>query len=251
MSKEIISQQIDTINIPELDAVRERMNHPAMKEYAGWVQATYLDVINKLSTLPQEDVALISTARAACAEQGLSLSSASDWGADKLITTIGPSTQSALTAYAQEAITPGSQLNNIGFSELSKRMTKGHELAVSGKSLQDGDPEADVVIWGHTKGLQPKALTHFVFCHFMERAVSAALKQNPDPAVQAVGQKKDYFLNAMNDVIRLEVARGNSDYDEVLRIWSTSREKGGLQWSSTEKQRVFDQTVNSNKQHAE
>ncbi|MFH0773021.1 MAG: hypothetical protein V1922_01805 [bacterium] len=74
-------------------------------------------------------------------------------------------------------------------------------------------------------------ITHFVLCHFMERALFRKIKPaNPD-----ILWKKDDFLGALGDIIMIvdEEKRelGDQHYNTPeFRIWASAKEDGGLGW---------------------
>lgn len=117
--------------------------------------------------------------------------------------------------------------------ELIKRLEGGHQMKVAGKNPSDHDPGSLKVIWGHTVITGEEALLHFTIMHYLERFVSIALDDQNVP----VAKQKDFFINAMTDVVILNGLK-NPD-DVIYKLWVAPKEQGGLGWITEDRLRSY------------
>lgn len=238
-------------HLPELHEVLDaiypedaRAENPLL--HVGHIYVGYLRIIKDLSSLEPEEIELIRRANTLSKERGISANSVSHGGADYFLEVLGPKRQMKLFG----AVLASADVNSDTFKEaiidLSSRMTKGHELSLSNALTQDGDPAADKAIWGHTKGLQPEAMVHFVMAHFLERTFTAHFSQDPDSRVKQLVSQKDTLLAAMGDVIKLRRAQGRAN-SRITSIWEAGREQGGLGWNKVVRQEIYSEVVAKSK----
>ena len=250
-SRNLVIQVQKTVGrLPELQPTIKTILDPISEvlpriDSLRYIQSTYLNylrLIRTLTKLSPEDKILISKANAECAEREIGSNSAAHGGADHFLDTIGPENKQSLLTFAMKAADPNSLTFTNALQDLDDRMTLGHELSVTGEKLTDGNPKADTVIWGHTKGLQPKAMIHFVICHFLERAMTQIFAHQDSSTVKDMAAHKDFFLNSLGDVIRLQAAKGKIS-PEIYELWRLPRNQGGLQWNSDEKQKIYNEVL--------
>lgn len=212
--------------------------------YIGQTFVDYLRIIKDLATLDNPDLKIIERAEKISQEKGTSSDSAANNPAKHFLETLGPDRRQKLLSL----VLASSDINSIAFktalSDLSERMLEGHELAGKGVPLKDGaSPEADFAIWGHTKGLKPKAMIHLVICHFLARTFTAQFAGDSDKEIQDLIRQKDALINAMGKVIYLRAAQ-NKIAPEIATIWKNERGQGGLRWSNSDKQEIYNRVVN-------
>ncbi len=201
-----------------------------------------LRIIKDLATLSEKDLELLALSDQECAKNNIKPPSAAKGGAIHLREILGKDNLKVLLSGVSEMANVDSPIFKEALEDLDRRMTKGHELAVSGKPTVDGDPEADIAIWGHTKGLKPEAMAHFVTAHLLARTFSARFKNDQDPQVQEIAKDKDIVLASMIDVVMLRNAQGKAP-KKIVEIWGKTREEGGLGWNKPERQAIFNEIV--------
>ena len=137
----------------------------------------------------------------------------------------------------------GNPIFKNAVNDLSNRMMFASKLAAEGVVLTDGDPRADKVIWGHTKGLKPEATIHFVICHLIDRLTSQIFQKSKNERLNKIVLNKHYLFDPFGDVIFLLTTK-NMINPEISLRWELSRDKGGLGWNTPEEQQVFDEEYN-------
>ena len=211
-------------DIPEIRPAIELANSDP--GYVADIYAEYVDIIRQLSNLDYAEQDLIQRSWAKLIANGGEIGSASQISAIELLARLSDSQILRPGYEAAKAITPESEQRNAAVSDLATMLEAGHWRAIEGKQLTDGDPEADVVIWGHTEISDPDALVHFVICHFLERYFARLIvSTSSDPKLP----QKDFFINAMADVILLDHF-GLNHYIEIFEMWATPKDQGGLGW---------------------
>jgi hypothetical protein len=233
MDKEVAGRHIRTFeqgleNVPEVEeairAAGEEVSETAR------VFDDYLDLARRLAKLSPEQTRLVAEANEELNRRGGRSGSAVKEGADIFLEELGETGRQRLLEVISQAADPDSPNYQETVAELAAMMEGGHQLKVSGKRPVDGDPLSDKVIWGHTQISDPVALRHFVICHYLERYVSVSLRKL---GVRAA-KRKDFFLNAMTDVIILE-EMSNSGEPSIFTMWSTPKDQGGLGWIPQER----------------
>jgi hypothetical protein len=167
-------------DLPELNSTQDRfhLNHqvvPTEVAYNfGIIFVEYLKIVRDLSCLSETELVYIHQANELSSQRGIGSNSASHGGADYFAKVLGPEKLKQVFNVVQQAGFPNSTDFNNGLSDLTNRMTLGHTLSLQGETLTDGaSAQADFAIHGHTKGIQPEAMVHFVMCHFLERVFTA------------------------------------------------------------------------------
>ncbi|HKY74041.1 MAG TPA: hypothetical protein VJ246_01870 [Patescibacteria group bacterium] len=239
-------------HLPELQKTVEIVQGKAVEgdaftenpsRYIRHTYIQYLRIIKDLATLKPEEVELIRTANTRSAERGISTNSASHGGADYFLDILGTEKQQKVLGAVLESANAQSNIFQTALEDLSARMTRGHELAEVGAQISDGaSADADFAIWGHTKGLTPEAMVHFVLCHFLERTFTAQFIHDQDEDIRELVSRKDTLLAAMGDVIRLRNAQGVAD-PYIVTMWEKDRDQGGLKWNRQSRQELYNEVV--------
>lgn len=237
--------------LPELRETVDALNNPGLESalgekpilYIGKTYLHYLRLIKDLAQLSPPEVNLIARANNICVENGISTNSAATGGADSLLAIIGPDNQKSLLKFALNSAQPHSPVFQAALKDLSVRMTGAQHM--SQDELADGkSKKADYLIWGYRKGLRPKAMIHSTMSHFLNRTLAAVFTGSDDQSIREFTAHKDFFVNALGDMIRLLAAKGTVD-QEIFDIWRLPRDQGGLGWNKDSKQEVFNQVVKS------
>lgn len=232
---------VETIGIlPEIKSIfSEEGELPNF--YIGKTYLHYLRLIRDLAQLSPGDKDLVAEANALSKTRGLSSNSVAKGGAANFIDIIGKENQEELLNFVSFAARPDSPVFQAALNDLNDRMTKAQGIPI--EELSDGKSElTDYVIWGYRKGLKPKAMIHFTMCHFLERIVTQTLLKSNNPKIWELASHKDFFLNALGDIIRLKAAKNEVD-PEIYNMWRLPRSEGGLQWNREEKQQVFNEVA--------
>jgi len=240
---------IELRHLPELQetiaAIEKETNIFGLNPYDYIAQqyGRYIEVIKDLSTLSSSDINCIHRANQQCASLHMFKGSAAAGGLDYFLSVLGRDAQKQLYTDIKTGINPDSPIFVESLKDLSDRMTKGHWLAELGSELRDGvSKEADYAIWGHTKGLSPRATIHFVLCHFLERVFTAQFSRYPDPKVRDMVKQKDTLLAAMMDLLLFRNAQQKVDR-VIIDLWTKSRKDGGLQWISKDRLNIYNQLL--------
>lgn len=223
-----LAETIDLINNQE-EFVQELGEKPLL--YIGKKYLEYLRVIKDLSNLSDSDSEILSKFHERLDSTEHSGNASVNINAVQFLNIVGDEGRNRLLEFVLESADPNSEVFQAALIDLADRMTKAHDMSVKGERLSDGaSADADYVIYGFTKGLSKRATIDFVLCHFIERAVTQSLSSFEDESVREMVSHKDYFLDAMTDVLLLKNTQDGS-YAEVTDIWSRSREEGGLEWT--------------------
>lgn len=210
--------------VPEVQSAITLANeHP---DKAQKIYQEYLEIILQIPLLTTGQLTTIRNARNSLNKGNEAISASHSDSKGLLEATLG---KIDIPQAALRSLDQTSQYFVLAVDELAKRLEGGHAMKVSGKQPVDGDPESDRVIWGHTKMDNANALLHFVICHYLERYVSEELKGQSI----AIGFEKDYFLNAMTDVLILDYL-GSNKYADLMALWMLPKDQGGLGWISIE-----------------
>ena len=225
---------------------------PEVRKARHWIEANpgklnniverYLDLVGRMQGYSISDLKLIDEANQLMQEKVDRPKSESNLSAVQLLKALSADQKQTLQQTIAQAFDQNSPYFETALKQLAAMMYAGHEMFASGGTPKDGDPESDRLIWGHTQAredVDPRVLTHFIIGHYLARYVSHAY-----PEVSEV-QTKDGFLAAMIDVILLQEAKqpGSS---QVMDIWMTSREKGGLGWMIPEYLEIYKELVKNN-----
>lgn len=212
---------------------------PQVKESCDWMQTNleklteviraYVDLSTKLDCYGSLELKWIQRAHEQMQQQELQESSASKLRADTfLLSSVAKDSLSATSfrTTALQAFNPKHTHYDDALSQLANMMYQGHLLYADGKIPKDGDSASDNVIWGHTQAkedVDPRVLAHFIICHYLARFFSFV------HSTTELADNKDAFLAVLTDAILLEGSR-DAEADNVLSIWLSPREEGGLGW---------------------
>ena len=211
-------------NVPELGpAIGLAIADP---EHAADVYNTYVGVITKLSRLKGDELGRIKDAWEKLSAASGQVGSASHSNARDILFKMSKPDRINMAREATDAIYPSSKYHQATLDQFVSRLEGGHIMKVRGIKPTDGDPEADAVIWGHTQITDPEALLHFSVCHYLERYFAHVL---PDQGVDFAATEKDFFINAMIDIVILDHF-SNRKFDEIFKLWLTPKADGGLGW---------------------
>ena len=204
-------------------------------EMAAVVFLPYLRLIDNMSKLTKEDLDIIEKANSLLSHGG----SASKHSVVDFLKEISEEQKANLRAIAIESVNPNSKHYKQAIWQLVDRMRRGNKMKMEGRKPQDGDPESDSLIWGHTQLEKSFILLQFAICHYFERYMSEYFKEQG--LVMAFG--KDWFLNALTDVIALRVARGDKMTEFITASWTIPRINQGLGWLSEDRINAYKQIL--------
>lgn len=214
-----------TSEAPELEVAMERaLGNP---EHATAVYNQYITIIDHLAHMSAEERAQVQQSLERLADsRGENHGSASHHNALDLLSKLDIVGKAELTHASSSSVDVSSSRFIAAVTDFATRTRGGHEMKLRGEMPVDGDPESDKVIWGHTQITDPEALLHFSIAHYLERYYSQVL---PGLGVDFASTHKDYFLNAITDVL-LTDHFGENKFSTVFEVWRQPREKGGLGW---------------------
>lgn len=195
------------------------------QRYVAKTFIQYIRVAERLANLSEEEIEIISGANSILASRGASRGSASHINGETFLQNLGEDRRSGLRALLLGSTNILSDNFTGAIDDLTRMMEGGSRMKQRGETPRDGDPNSDNVIWGHTRLTDNHALIHFTMAHYLERFLSQPLQE----AGVEMAFHKDYFLNAITDVLALEVASGEEPSDIAL-MWMAPRDQGGLGW---------------------
>ncbi|MEI6716646.1 MAG: hypothetical protein WCK87_02870 [Candidatus Saccharibacteria bacterium] len=231
------AMQISKLSVSQLfDQMKSRLSavpelETALQQAVGNINAAfdnyseYVQVIERMTRLTETERKIIQNAKRVLETQKGSVGSASKVSASDILNELGDR-KVLLTEIVLQSTDVDSQYYGAAMNELVVRMERGHQLKLSGKKFVDGDPESSKVIWGHTLIAGETAMLNFVICHYLERYFAVALT---DKGLK-LAQEKDFFLNAMIDVIIIDHLSAHSQFGDIFDLWSRSKDQGGLGW---------------------
>jgi len=209
-------------------------------EYVKVLFFDYLNIIRNLTNLSNDDLQLVKIINKKRKEIGLDTNPLGHHGVDVFYEKVRKNDRNYYWRSLIMSLDIGSPIFRSAVVDLSERMVLASRLASEGVVLKDGDPRADKVIWGHTKGLKPEATVHFVICHLIDRLTSQIFQRSRNKKLIKMILNKHFLFDPFGDMIFLLTTRGMIN-PEISRKWELTREKGGLGWNTPEEQLVFDQ----------
>lgn len=225
--------QAKTANIPELEpALEYATKNP---EHVFDIYRQYVSIVRDLAHLSDGQIAQVHEAWSELNKTHVDIGSASEINSADVLASLDDSGKEKLADAASQVVNPDSEYFEEAVAELVQRMEGGHLLKVEGKTPVDGDPEADKVIWGHTQITNPEALVHFTISHYLERYLSRVLSAQGVPFASS---EKDFFLNAMTDVILLDHFAKDA-YSDIFDMRTRTKENGGLGWLKEDRISAF------------
>lgn len=237
-------------NIPELDeTIGIIKSNKGIKtdiaksplEYINIIFFDYLLIVRALVTLSDEDVGLVSEINRMRKTIGLDSNPLGHHGIDVFYKNVNKIERNNYWSNLVKSLQANNQTFINAVFDLSDRMTLASSLTKAGVVLKDGDPRADKVIWGHTKGLIPEATIHFVVCHLIDRLTFQIFNKSKDEKLRNMVKGKHYLFDPLGDMIFLMTTR-NMINPEIAKRWMLKRVDGGLSWNTQEEQDVFDKT---------
>ena len=200
----------------------------------------YLSIIRTLTNLSNNDLKLVKRINNKRKEIGLDTNPLGHHGIDVFYKKLSEKDRDYYWQNLISSLDVENPIFKSAVTDLTNRMMLASRLAKEGVVLKDGDPRADKVIWGHTKGLKPEATIHFVICHLIDRLTSQIFQRSKNETLKKIVLNKHYLFDPFGDMVFLLTAKKMIN-TEISRRWELTREKGGLGWNTPEEQRVFDQ----------
>lgn len=237
-----LTKIIPRLDEPDTLGLPENATHYIVRTHLG-----YVNLIKHFALLDEKSLAIITEAGNRSAQAKLISNSATHYEADDVHRTLGAENREKLVNFALKSTEPTSPIFTAALNDLTTRMLLASTLASTGGKLEDGDPRSDQVIWGHTKNLYPKAITHFASCHLLERTVTQALHHDASPKVEEMISHKDWLLSAMTGTLYLQNAQGWGN-KEITQMWMNSRENGGVGWANQARQDIYNQVQQEHSQ---
>ncbi len=206
------------VSVPELQPVADMIiSDPS---HANEMYRTYLGLAGLIDSL---DETYYNSIERSQSQMHGEVGSASTVGANDLSFALGEKALE-LSSIVSASYDSSSLYYQPAVDDLVDRMEGGHLMKVTGMTPSDHDPDSLKVIWGHTVITGKEALLHFVMMHYLERFVSKALL---DAGVQ-VAQQKDFFINAMTDIVILNGLKNPGD--PIFNLWVTPKDQDGMGW---------------------
>jgi hypothetical protein len=238
-----------TNSITELKSVADLLDskegRPARAEA---VYSSYLDLVNRMTSLTAEELGIIYQANVTLATESNS-GDTPRVSAHTLIEAWGKPHANLWSQIADcstnvAASDPGDELTDSpAMTNLKKKFKHGDELKRQGKKFVDGDPESDAVIWEHIDLYGQMELFHFISAEYLQEYVADYIDDmQVDSKLIDLSKSKDFLIHALSDVLIIDHISGNNQFSEIYSIWSRPRSEGGIGWIA-EKQLVAYQTA--------
>ncbi len=224
---ELISQFKQRIQFPELRSTHEQFTE------AQWIEITkavlrYKDLLQELTQLSPQDVRVIGIVNGEL-NRGKESSKIKP-NAESFLRSIGDKQRVKVVTKLIEILNPTNPVFYQALAELHRMMQNAQQLKAEGRTPEDGDPLSDESIWGYTQITNEIAQLYFLIAHFIERVLTQWFRAQLGIEL---AQHKDYLINAIDDLIALKVARGETGigFQVVVNLWRTPK-PNGLGWLS-------------------
>ncbi|MCC7304046.1 hypothetical protein IT418_01365 [bacterium] len=198
----------------------------------------YLRVLQCIGSLSSDDIKKITDVekkiaadneeRARANNQQAIKGSAAKFDEVSVLEKLGENGRRELFDLAIAGVNPNSEIFKKAMEECVSRLVKGSQLANAGESPTDVNPNFLAAYFGHTLGLAPRAMVHFVISHYLTRTFQAKYKGDPD--LGKIAFDKDAIHDVIGVGIRILNARGDDSVREITEMWGKLRQDGGLQW---------------------
>lgn len=222
-----------TSETPELQVAMDRaLNNP---EHATIVYGQYIAIIDRLAHLSSAERNQIQESWDRLMSSRGEANSASSHNALDVLSRLDVLGKAMLAQASISSVDLSAQPFGAAVDDFATRTKGGHEMKLRGEAPTDGDPASDKVIWGHTQITDPEALLHFSIAHYLERYYSQVL---PELGVEFAASQKDYFLNAMTDVLMLDHF-GDNKFAAIFEEWVKPRAEGGLGWIKEDRIKAY------------
>jgi hypothetical protein len=234
--------------IPELSEVVEAIQSDRKLQsdftdstvgYTKVVLYDYLFIIRSLVTLNDDDLVLVGRVNKKRKKIGLDTNPLGHYGIDVFYKNVNKGFRNFFWEILIKSLNFENSLFIKAVEDLSERMSLASRFAMEGITLKDGDPRADKVIWGHTRGLQFEATIHFVICHLIDRLTYQIFLKLDNGKFNHILKSKHYLFDPLGDIIFLLTSKKVIN-PEIAKRWILTRENGGLSWNTQEEQQVFD-----------
>lgn len=225
--------------------------------YIGRTYIGYLKCLKAVATLSDADVQKVieverlidedDAKRAALAGLKVNKGSAAKFSHGEVLRMLNSEKRSELFDLALAGADASSPIFAGAVHECTTRLVRGSELVALGEKPGDDNPLFDAAYIGHTKGIAPRTMVHFIISHYLTRTFQA--RYDGDKKLGALAFDKDAMHGLLSVGIRLLVARGQCP-PEIVEMWNRTRAEGGLQWHNDKydpnnkqdpKQRFYDE----------
>lgn len=225
--KELISQFKQRIQFPELQNTHEQFSE------AQWIEITkvvlrYKDLLQELTQLSPQEIRLIGIVNGEL-NRGKDLSKIKP-NAESFLRSIGAEHRAHVVTKLIEFINPANPVFHNSLEELHSMMQNAQQLKAEGRKPEDGDKLSDESIWGYTQITNEIAQLYFLTAHFIERLLTQWFR---DQLKIEMANHKDYLINAIDDLLALKIARGDSSvgFTILAKLLQTPK-PDGLGWLS-------------------
>jgi len=208
--------------------------------YVQRTYTTYIKILQVVGRLTNEELETLRATEQLVQEDDLKRSreadkpqvkgSASGFDAVHALTIMGKEGRHEWFRLGLKSREVSSEVFVHAMQETAVRLQLGSLLARSGQEQNDDNPIFRYAYFGHTLGLLPKAMVHFVISHYVTRVFQA--KYENDPILGDLARDKDALHDVLSVGIRIMLARKN-EYPEIVELaelWTKKRSEGGVQW---------------------
>lgn len=205
--------------------------------YIGRTYIGYLKCLRAVATLSNADVKKIikierlidedDAKRAAEAGLEVNKGSAAKFSHGEVLRMLNSKKRSELFDLALAGADASSPIFAGAVHECTTRLVKGSELVAAGEKPGDDNPLFDAAYSGHTRGIAPRTMVHFIISHYLTRTFQA--RYDGDRKLGELAFDKDAMHGLLSVGIRILVARGQCP-PEIVEMWNRTRAEGGLQW---------------------
>lgn len=241
-----VPEMSETIKVLTLNKGIKKSFADSPISYSKVICFDYLGIIRYLINLSDDDLILIKKVNKIRNESGLDTNPLGQHGVDIFYEKVDKANRELYWQTLISNFDANSEIFKRAVNDLSKRMMFASKLAKKGVVLKDGDPRADKVIWGHTKGITPEATIHFIICHLIDRLTYQIFLQSQSESVHNMIKNKHYLFDPFGDIVFLLSTKKMINRD-IAEKWMLGRESGGLKWNTQEEQKVFDKEYRKQK----
>ncbi len=223
-----------TRDLPEMRPVAAMLDEEDGKpDKAEALFSSYLNLIDSLTDLSSDDFDTIRQANAILDAEDSKSNRAGPrrMTADRLVRSMG--SDPLIFKDLIRASTDVSSDDVEGAkAALRMKLEQGHQIyATTGRTVDTKTSIPDDVILDHVDRYGYEALANTTIANYLQEYATRHLSSmNLDTTRQ-----KDFFINALSDVLILDHISGQNKFRDIFEAWSRSRKAGGIGWI-TEKQ---------------
>lgn len=224
---ELVSAFKEKIRFSELKSTQEKFTEEQWITIVK-VVLRYRNILEGLVNLSPQEIRLIGIVNGEL-NQGKEASKIKP-NAETFLQSIGNEQRNEMRAKFNEFFDIKSEVFQQGLGELCQMMQNAQLLKAQGRTPKDGEELSDESIWGYTQITNEIAQLYFLMAHFIERILTQCFR---DQLEIELAHHKDYLINAIDDLIALKVARGESGigFNIIVKLWQTPK-PDGLGWLS-------------------